>query len=160
MEERLKSEKERELENRLALSRVTVLCPNCGATMNGNSWKKHHLWRQLFGDCSLDTARGVIERLEIRQKRTFDRKKNIYIGHGTFIGTNVTIENDVTVSHDCRIGDNAILRRGCRIGARSSVARGVEIGENATIGYRSFVLSNIPPNTVACGFPAAPRAGK
>lgn len=122
--------------------------------------------------------------LAIISGRFLDRPKlrienRTVIGGGTVISVNreVTIEEDVMISTNCRVADNdghprdAQLRaayapleerdmrpvRICRyawIGNGTQIMKGVTIGEGAIIGANSVVISSIPPYCIAMGNPA------
>ena len=106
-------------------------------------------------------------------------QNRVSIGWNTQVSVSreVTIEDDVMISHDCRISDNdghprdAELRaqyapappqdirpvRICRyawIGNGAHIMKGVTVGEGAIIGANSVVISDIPPYCVAMGNPA------
>jgi len=87
------------------------------------------------------------------------------IGAFTYINARfgVVIEDGVQVGSHCSIYsvstiDNkqgrVVLRKNCRIGTHSTIMPGITIGENAVVGAHSFVISDIPPNSVAFGVPA------
>lgn len=106
-------------------------------------------------------------------------KDRCAIGWGTtFTVTNeVTVEEDVIVSYDCRISDSDGHRREsdlraagvppdpkdakpvriCRyafIGNGSHIMKGVTIGEGAVVAANSLVITNVPPYSLAVGNPA------
>jgi acetyltransferase-like isoleucine patch superfamily enzyme len=126
----------------------------------------------LGGNVSIHSGR-ICERpvLTIRDRSA--------VGWNTTITVNrdVTLEEDVIVSYDCRISDSdghprdALKRaahvapapedvapvRICRyawIGNGSHVMKGVTIGEGAIIGANSVVISDIPAYSIALGNPA------
>ena len=89
----------------------------------------------------------------------------------------IVIEEDVTISFDCRISDNdghpreadlrarnapldprdihpVRIRRHACIGSGSQIMKGVTVGEGAVIGANSVVISDIPPYCLAMGNPA------
>ncbi len=87
------------------------------------------------------------------------------IGAFTYINARfgVVIEDGVQVGSHCSIYsvstiDNkqgrVVLRKNCKIGTHSTIMPGITIGENAVVGAHSFVISDIPPNSVAIGVPA------
>ncbi|CDD52344.1 acetyltransferase CysE/LacA/LpxA/NodL family [Bacteroides sp. CAG:875] len=78
------------------------------------------------------------------------------------IGDYVSISNFVhiiTGGHDVRQRNFAslqipiIIENGAFIGADSYISKGVIIGQMAVIGEKSFVLKNVPENTIAFGNP-------
>ena len=123
-------------------------------------------------------------RLSIMSGRFEDRpllviKDRCGIGWNVQITVNreVTIEEDVLISFDCRISDSdghpreADLRakgaplsprdirpvRICRsawIGNGAHIMKGVTVGEGAVIGANSVVISDVPPYCLALGNPA------
>ena len=101
------------------------------------------------------------------------------LGWGVYLTVNseIVIEEDVRIPHDCRISDSdghpreVDLRaanvqqslkdirpiricRGAWIGNGSHVMKGVTIGEGAIIGANSVVISDVPPFALAMGNPA------
>lgn len=123
-------------------------------------------------------------KVDILSGRFLDHPKFV-VGNRCVIGSNtlftvnreITLEDDVIVSYDCRISDSdghprdALLRaqhgplqprdirpvRVCRyawIGNGSHITKGVTIGEGAIIGANSVVISDIPPYCLAMGNPA------
>jgi len=93
------------------------------------------------------------------------------LGHKTDIGAftyinarfGVVIKDGVQIGSHCSIYsvstiDNkqgpVVLKKNCKIGSHSTVMPGVTIGENAVVGAHSFVVSDIPPDSLAFGVPA------
>jgi acetyltransferase-like isoleucine patch superfamily enzyme len=123
-------------------------------------------------------------KVSILSGRIFDRPRLIMkdrsaLGWNTMVVVNreVVLEEDVSVSWDCRISDSdghpreadrraageppdakdVLPVRICRyawIGNGSYIMKGVTIGEGAIIGANSVVISNIPPYSLAMGNPA------
>jgi acetyltransferase-like isoleucine patch superfamily enzyme len=106
-------------------------------------------------------------------------KDRAQIGRGVYFSVNkeIVVEEDVTISSDCRISDNdghprqadlrarnapldprdihpVRIRRHACIGNGCQIMKGVTIGEGAVIGAYSVVISNIPPYCLAMGNPA------
>jgi len=96
--------------------------------------------------------------------------QNFKLGYKTDIGAftyinaqhGVIIEDHVQIGSHCSIYsistiDNkegqVVLKKNCRIGSHSIIMPGIIIGENAIVGAASFVNSDIPANTTACGVP-------
>lgn len=97
--------------------------------------------------------------------------KNLELGLNTDIGAftyinakyGVIIEDGVQVGSHCSIysistidnkNGQVVIRRNAKVGTHSVIMPGVTIGENAIIGAFSFVISDIPDNTIAYGIPA------
>jgi serine acetyltransferase len=87
------------------------------------------------------------------------------IGAFTYINAQmgVTIEEYVQIGSHCSIYsvstiDNkkgkVFLKKNCKIGSHSTIMPGVSVGKNSIIGAHSFVNSDVPDNSVACGVPA------
>jgi acetyltransferase-like isoleucine patch superfamily enzyme len=125
----------------------------------------------LIGDrVSLGT--GVI--LIVGSKATFDVGNDVYVGHYTLIGAelSIVIGERVLIAEHCSIRDHnhdvsAISMRSASlvcspvcIGDDSWIARGVavlegaRIGEGAVIGANAVVRGAIPENAIAVGVPA------
>lgn len=65
----------------------------------------------------------------------------IIVGHDTYIGSNITIFQQVTISHGMiKIGDNVM------IGAGAKVLPGVTIGNNVKVGANCVVVEDVPDN--------------
>jgi len=90
--------------------------------------------------------------------------------HPTLVEDYVKTDDHVHIAHNCRIGTRTLLtacaelsgsvRLGadCWIGPNSSVRDGIEIGERCFVGIGSVVTKSIPPDMLAYGVPARPRA--
>ncbi len=82
----------------------------------------------------------------------------IVIGASSIIGSNVTIEQGVTIGANIdksekgrrqpTIGDNVL------IGAGAKILGPVSIGNNSIIGANAVVVSDIPADSIAVGIPA------
>jgi len=93
------------------------------------------------------------------------------------VNREITIEEDVWITHDVRISDSEGHRRevdlrlayvppdpkdikpvricrGAWIGNGSHIMKGVTVGEGAVIGANSVVISDVPPYALALGNPA------
>jgi acetyltransferase-like isoleucine patch superfamily enzyme len=76
---------------------------------------------------------------------------------GVIIKDNVQIGSHCSIYSVSTIDDKrgrVVLEKNCKIGSHSTIMPGVTIGENAIVGAHSFVLSDIPSNTIAVGVPA------
>ncbi len=104
--------------------------------------------------------------------------KTAYIGNGTFvnknvsinafakIGNNVILNTACIIEHDCKIGDsshiapgavlagNVIIGERTFVGANSVVKQGVIIGKDVIIGAGSVVINNIPDGKKIVGNPS------
>lgn len=87
-------------------------------------------------------------------------KREVYIGHHSNIGIGSRVfdsdQHDLDadrpeVSEPVRIGDFVW------VASDVTVLRGVTIGDHSIVGTRSLVTRDIPPHTLAFGFPAEPR---
>ena len=126
----------------------------------------------LGGHLSIDSGR-LVDRPVLILKDRVKISWNVVIS----VSREVIIEEDVMVSHGCRISDSdghpreadlraqhAPLRprdirpvRICKhawIGNGAHIMKGVTIGEGAVIGANSVVISDIPPFSLALGNPA------
>lgn len=84
----------------------------------------------------------------------------------TRILTNVRIDDQVFIAHNCYIGEgtaiiaqseisgSVIIEKNCWIGPGSSITQKVTIGERSLIGIGSNVTSNVEPGSVSAGNPA------
>lgn len=82
------------------------------------------------------------------------------------VGAFVTLNLDLTVGHDARIGDYctlapgvhvsgfAVIGEGCDIGTGASIVPGTNIGAWSIVGSGAVVSANLPPNCTAVGVPA------
>jgi acetyltransferase-like isoleucine patch superfamily enzyme len=109
------------------------------------------------------------------------RMRGVNIGEDVYIGYNVLLDRLhpelITIGDYAKIGDWCIfsahtrgslttrqayprtekpikIGRGVCINSRCTVTQGVEIGENSMIEVGSVVTRNIPPNSLAMGYPA------
>lgn len=94
------------------------------------------------------------------------------------VGRNFRIDHfgGIIVSGYARFGDNCVIRHGVTvglknvehplaphigdnvdIGAGAKLLGGIRIGDNARIGANAVVLTDVPPNSLAVGVPAAVR---
>ncbi|MCW3170515.1 acetyltransferase [Chryseobacterium sp. 09-1422] len=86
--------------------------------------------------------------------------------NSTSVGTGCIVYYNVTITHDCVVGDfvelspGVTLLGGCHIGAftqigsNSTVFPKIKIGRNVIIGAGTLVNKDIPDNCVAVGIPA------
>jgi acetyltransferase-like isoleucine patch superfamily enzyme len=132
-----------------------------------------------IGDHVTITGRLTIISGRFNQRPVLTVKDRVSLGNNCVLSVNqeITIEEDVMISNDCRIFDSdghprdAQLRikhaplsprdirpvRICRyawIGNGVQILKGVTIGEGAIIGANSVVISSIPEYCVAMGNPA------
>ena len=111
----------------------------------------------------------------------FHRMRGVNIGKNVYIGYKVLFDRLhpelITVEDYAEIGDWCILSahtrgslttrqayprtekpikigRGVCVNSKCMITQGVEIGENSIIDIGSVVTRNIPPNSVASGYPA------
>jgi acetyltransferase-like isoleucine patch superfamily enzyme len=82
------------------------------------------------------------------------------------VGRFVTFNFDITVGHDCTVGDYATLAPGVHLSGYTKVGTGanlgagtvtipnVEIGDWSIIGAGAVVTKSLPPNCTAVGVPA------
>lgn len=85
---------------------------------------------------------------------------------GTVVGRHAHLDQNVTVGHDCSIGDFARLNpaacvsgwveigAGALIGANATVLQGLGVGAEATVGAGAVVVRDVPPSTTVKGVPA------
>lgn len=85
-----------------------------------------------------------------------------YIQPPVTIGSYVSISNNVKIiadGHDVRsrvftwIAKPIIINNGCFVGADTYINSGITIGQFSVIGAHSFVLKNVPDNSIAFGNP-------
>ena len=93
-----------------------------------------------------------------------------FISCGVVVGRNVLLQPNLSVGHDCNIGDHSVLSTfvslagACRVGARSYLGMSVPVKENTTIGddvivgMGSVVVRSIDSGVVALGNPARPMS--
>lgn len=82
------------------------------------------------------------------------------------IGAHCVLNVNVSVSHDCVVGDfsnvnpgaalcgGVRLGTGCCIGAGATVIQNVSIGENVTVGAGAVVIRDLPDGVCAVGVPS------
>jgi len=90
---------------------------------------------------------------------------NASINADVQIGKHVIINTNASIDHDCEIGDfvhlspqvglggNVHVGEGTHIGIGASVKQGIKIGKWATIGAGAVVIRDIPDYAVAVGNP-------
>lgn len=87
-------------------------------------------------------------------------QSNVYIPTNSVIEDNVFLGPCSVLSNDkypIRIKNDLkgpILRKGASLGANSTLLPGVEIGEGAMVAAGALVTKDVPPWTLAIGFPA------
>lgn len=93
----------------------------------------------------------ICDNVEIGSKNTIARAT---LGT-TLIESNVKIDDQVHIAHNCRIGKNTIITacaeisgsvtigQNCWIGPNSSIIQKVRIGDNVTIGIGSIITKNV-----------------
>jgi acetyltransferase-like isoleucine patch superfamily enzyme len=79
-------------------------------------------------------------------------KNGVHIGDNVMIGSHVAIYSASTI--DSKSGP-VTIHRNAKIGSHSVIMPNVTIGENSIIGAFSYVVRDIPPNTVVFGIPAS-----
>jgi sugar O-acyltransferase (sialic acid O-acetyltransferase NeuD family) len=84
----------------------------------------------------------------------------------TVLGRHVIVNTGATVDHDCKLGDfvhiapgshlsgTTTLGEGAFLGTGSSTRQGVTIGSWAVVGAGAAVVTDLPSNVTAVGFPA------
>jgi len=80
----------------------------------------------------------------------------VVIGANVTVGNNVTIFQNVTLGSTGKVGEEKsypIIEDNVVIYADSIVIGNVSIGENSTIGAKTFVNIDVPPNSLAVGNP-------
>lgn len=118
---------------------------------NGNIHHFHHIGGVIIGDnCRIDALTHI------------DRGA---LGD-TVIGSNVAIDNNVYIAHNCKIGNNTIIighsmisgsvtvGENCWIGPGTTVRDQIRIGNNCFIGTGSVVVKNVDDNMNIMGNPA------
>ena len=68
------------------------------------------------------------------------------------------VTDDVRSRNFAYISDAVHIGNGAFIGADSYIGKGVSIGQMAVIGARSFVLKDIPENSIAFGSPCVVKS--
>ena len=95
---------------------------------------------------------------------------NTTIARGSLVDThvrsNVKIDDQVYIAHNCDIGASAMIAGGakicggvvigshCWIGAGAMIRQGIEIGENTIVGLGAVVVNSVAANSVVAGNPA------
>lgn len=88
---------------------------------------------------------------------------NVYFTHnanGVIIHSDVIIGSNVTINHQVTLGKSKpnsgapIIKDGVIIGVGAKILGNVVIGENSKIGANAVVVKDIPPNSTAVGIPA------
>jgi sugar O-acyltransferase (sialic acid O-acetyltransferase NeuD family) len=83
------------------------------------------------------------------------------IGRFAIVNTGATIDHDnivedgVHISPGCHLAGNVMCRADAFIGTGASVIPRVQIGERAIVGAGAAVISDVPPDVLAVGCPAA-----
>lgn len=87
-------------------------------------------------------------------------QSNVYIPTNSviedfvFIGPNVVLTNDkYPLRKDSKL-KGPVIRKGASLGANATILPGVEVGEGAMVAAGALVTKDIPPWTLAIGFPA------
>lgn len=91
--------------------------------------------------------------------------KNTDIGAFTYINAKfrVIIEEEVQIGSHCSLYSESTIDnkkgiikicKNARIGSHCTIMPGVTIGKNSIIGAHSFVINDIPENSLAFGVPA------
>lgn len=80
-----------------------------------------------------------------------------YVSISVFVHI-VTDGHDVRSRNFAYISDAVHIGNGAFIGADSYIGKGVSIGQMAVIGARSFVLKDIPENSIAFGSPCVVKS--
>ena len=108
------------------------------------NWGRHtHIGRDVYANFNL----------------TLVDDTHIYIGEGTMIGPNVTIDAATHPIHpglrrkQAQYNLPVTIGKNVWIGAGSIILPGVTIGDNTVIGAGSVVTKDIPANVVAVGSP-------
>lgn len=88
----------------------------------------------------------------------FDLTGFITIGNEVTFGPQVTLLTGMPKSADdaevLPVHAPVHIGEGCWIGARAVIQPGVSVGHGSVIGTGAVVTQNIPPNSLAVGFPA------
>lgn len=105
----------------------------------------------------------VIERnVEIGANTCIDRGTidDTIIGEGTKIDNLCHIAHNVIIGKNCMIVANSEISGSVILGDHVWIApcvtikEGIKIGDNSFIGFKSLVLEDVPPNSLAYGHPA------
>lgn len=87
----------------------------------------------------------------------------------TWIGRGAKIDNLVHISHNVRIGAQAVVIANSMIGGSAQIGEGAwvapsagvlnqkRVGAGATVGFGALVVSDVPAGEVVMGAPAVPR---
>ena len=87
-------------------------------------------------------------------------QSNVYIPTNSviedfvFIGPNVVLTNDKYPLRKDSALKGPVIRKGATLGANSTILPGVEIGGGAIVAAGALVTKDVPPWTLAIGFPA------
>jgi serine O-acetyltransferase len=85
----------------------------------------------------------------------------IIVSGDTIFGDDIVIRNNVTVGlRRTGIRGAPVFGNGVDIGAGAVILGPIHIGDNVSIGANAVVLTDVPPNSIAVGVPAAIRPKK
>lgn len=137
-----------------------------GASGNDTRQSVFAMWRDAgFDFVDVVHARATIAATVIRGSG-FQCMAGAVINAGATLGTNVIVNTNATVEHDCIIGDHAhvapgaticadvVIGAGAFIGAGAVVLPGVQVGARALVGAGSVVIRSVPDGSRVAGVPA------
>lgn len=134
--------------------------PNAVIGSPGHDWRAEHVrpWDELSPGDGIAIGDGNIIREFVSIHQPVEA--STVIGNGCFLMAQAQVSHDCAVADDVTLSTRVALAGHCSVGVRANlgigvqVHQGVKIGGLAMIGMGSTVLRDVPPFTLASGFPA------
>jgi sugar O-acyltransferase (sialic acid O-acetyltransferase NeuD family) len=135
----------------------------------GNPALRHHLYKRflsLGGNfTSTISLKAIIGSYDVRIGQGSNILDHAIFSNSSTVGIGCIIYYNVTITHDCVVGDFVELSPGVtllgassigsftHIGANATILPKVKVGSNVIIGAGAVVNRDIPDNVVAVGVP-------
>lgn len=108
-------------------------------------------------DCYIDSKVHIDEGSRIQNGVSI--YNGVILEKSVFVGPHVVFTNDMYPRAGAKKWDvsETVLKTGCALGAGAIVRCGIVLGAFSIIGAGALVTKDIPPFTLATGFPARPQ---